>query len=44
MEYQIYYGGELIAEFKYEADRDYCLDMLQEIHPDVDLKTELEVR
>lgn len=44
MEYQIFCNGELIAEFRYEGDRETCLDALQDAHPDAEFKTETEVR
>ncbi len=38
MRYEIYCDGKLIAKFKNEADRDYCLGMLQEVYDDVEFK------
>lgn len=32
MEYEIYYEGKLIAEFRYKDDRDRCLNLLKETY------------
>lgn len=34
MDYEIYCGGKLIAQFEHEMDRDYCVDTLRDINPD----------
>lgn len=39
MEYQIFCNEDLIADFKYEADRDICMDALRDIHPDATFTT-----
>lgn len=40
MEYEIYCDGKLIAEFVYETDRNHCLEILLEMHPDCEFTTE----
>ena len=34
MEFEIYCNGELVAKFKFEHDRDICLDALRLEHDD----------
>ena len=34
MDFVIHMGGEIIARFLYEQDRDACMDTLKEMYPD----------
>lgn len=40
MLYKIYCKNEIIAEFKYSPDRDYCIELLRKLYPDCKFTTQ----